>query len=136
MSSGSSKKNKSLSQKQKNDLDLEIRFMEGILEQDPDFVEALQILADDYTRRGRIEDGLQADIRLAELCPDDPMVFYNLACSLSLMGQLEESAKALHWALDTGYNDIDWMEKDPDLENLRNHYLFKEIMKRLQGDSF
>jgi len=123
-----------MSEKQKNDLDLEIRFMEGLVAQDPNYEEALQILADDYTRRGRIEDGLEVDIRLAELCPDNPLVFYNLACSYSLLGRISEAAKAMNDALDLGYCDIEWMEQDPDLERLRTHYLFQAILKRVHSD--
>jgi hypothetical protein len=47
------------------DLDLEILFMEGVTRRDPFYIEALQILGDDYTRRGRFQDGLRIDQRLA-----------------------------------------------------------------------
>ena len=66
---------------QLRDLDLEILFMEGVIKRDPFYIEALQILGDDYTRRGRFEEGLRIDERLARLCPRDAIVHYNLACS-------------------------------------------------------
>ena len=70
-----------LSSREQRDLDIEIQFLEGVVRRDRRYVEALQLLGDDYTRRGRFKDGLQVDRRLARLCPEDPLVHYNLACS-------------------------------------------------------
>ena len=53
--------------------------MEGVVRRDPRYVEALQLLGDNYTKRGRYSEGLNVDERLAELEPENPMVFYNLA---------------------------------------------------------
>ena len=53
------------------DLDLEIRFMEGLVQRDGGSMEALQVLGDDYTRRGRFQDGLRIDQRLSQLRPRD-----------------------------------------------------------------
>lgn len=117
---------------EQRDLDLEIAFLEGIVRKDPDYVEALQILGDDYTRRGRFEDGLKIDQQLALLRPEDPLVYYNLACSLSLTGVCEEALDALDRALDLGYSDIKWLMRDPDLRNVRLHTGYKRIRARLK----
>jgi len=54
----------------KEDLDFQnIRFFEGIAHNDPDFIEALQILGDAYTKTGQWEKGLQIDERLASFVP-------------------------------------------------------------------
>ncbi|SVE64160.1 uncharacterized protein METZ01_LOCUS517014, partial [marine metagenome] len=71
---------KKLSQQQERDLDIEIDFLEGVVERDRNYVEALQLLGDNYTRRGRYREGLSVDRRLVRLCPSDPLVYYNLAC--------------------------------------------------------
>jgi len=73
-----------LSRRQQRDLDIEIGFMEGVVQRDPRFVEALQILGDDYTRRGKFHEGLKIDEQLVELRPQDPTMLYNLACSYTL----------------------------------------------------
>src|SRR5258706_118151 len=54
-----------LSRRQQQDLDIEIGFIEGVVQRDPHYVEALQILGDDYTRRGKFENGLRIDERRA-----------------------------------------------------------------------
>ncbi|SVC52913.1 uncharacterized protein METZ01_LOCUS305767, partial [marine metagenome] len=65
-------------------MDVEISFLEGLAKRDPQYVEALQLLGDDYTKRGRFPEGLAIDEHLSRLLPEDSMVFYNLACSFSL----------------------------------------------------
>jgi hypothetical protein len=112
------------------DLDLEIGFMEGLVKRDPLYVEALLILGDDYTRRGRHQEGLGIDLRLRALRPGDCMVHYNLACSYSLTDQCDLAAEALNRAINLGYEDFDFMAKDPDLKNLREHASYKKIQAR------
>lgn len=114
------------------ELDVEISFLEGLVRRDPEYVEALHLLGDDYTRRGRIADGLQVDRRLTELEPRNPMAFYNLACSLSLAGQLEEAAQAMETALDLGYRDFKWLARDPDLKALRKHPQFERLREKMR----
>ena len=116
-------------------LDIEISFLEGLLKRDPDYADALRILGDDYTRRGRYQDGLQIDLRLVRLCRDDSLVHYNLACSLSLTEQLAMAAAELDRAITLGYRDFSWLNRDPDLKKLRHHPLFKKIRDRLKAMS-
>ncbi|HUJ72184.1 MAG TPA: hypothetical protein VLZ30_08055 [Verrucomicrobiae bacterium] len=117
----------------KEDLEFEIRFFEGISHRDPGFIEALQILGDAYTKTGQWEKGLRIDKRLAKLCPDNPLVFYNLACSYSLLKHLDEAFAALRQAVRLGYNDARWLIKDPDLDNLRQDNRFEKIRTDLSN---
>lgn len=121
-----------LTRHEQRDLDIEIAFMEGVVRRDPRYVEALQILGDDYTRRGRFDDGLKVDERLAHLRPDDSLVLYNLACSYSLTDQVDQAVVALERALKKGYRDFKWLAEDPDLQNVRRHPLFQKIRAKLR----
>ena len=112
------------------DLDFEISFYEKILQENPDFVDALIALGDTYTRRGRYEEGLKVDQRLARLKPDDPVVHYNLACSYSLLKMAEPSLKALKKAIQLGYRDFAFMQRDPDLEFIRRDPRYEELLTR------
>ena len=116
----------------KEDLECEIRYFEGVTKRDPDFIDALQILGDAYTKTGQWEKGLLIDKRLARLCPDNPFVFYNLACSYSLMSRLDAAFAALTKAVKLGYADAMWLAKDPDLENLRTDPRFEAIKRELR----
>lgn len=123
---------KELSRNEKRDLDIEIGFIERVVQRDPKYVEAWQVLGDDYTRRGRVEEGLQVDERLAQLRPEDPLVHYNLACSYSMTEQFEQAVDSLERALNLGYRDFKWLARDPDLENLRRHQLYRKIRAKLR----
>lgn len=123
---------KKLTRDEKRNLDVEIGFIEGVVQKDPAYVEALQILGDDYTKRGRFVDGLKVDEQLAHLRPQDATVLYNLACSYSLTDQIEHAFAALHRALGAGYDDFKWMAQDPDLESLRKHPLFDSVRAKIK----
>lgn len=110
------------------DLDIEIGFMEGLLETDPDYIEALEIIAQDYTERGYYDKGLQADLRLTRLKPQDPLAHYNLGCSYSLSGEAQKAADSLEIAILLGYKEFEYLDKDPDLSNLRSHPAYQKIL--------
>jgi tetratricopeptide (TPR) repeat protein len=129
----SSIQRKRLTRREQQDLDLEIQFVEGIVRRDPGYLQALQVLGDDYTRRGRYTEGLEVDERLARLNPHDALVHYNLACSYSLTSQCEAAVAALEKAIALGYRDFRWLAKDPDLEQLRHHPLYKRLRKRIRA---
>lgn len=123
---------KKLSREKSRDLDVKIQFMEGLVRRDAQFTDALQILGDHYTQRGRYEEGLIVDERLARLEPKNPLVFYNLACSYSLTGQLDHAATALDQAITFGYRDFTWLAKDPDLSKLRKDPLYKTLREKIR----
>jgi tetratricopeptide (TPR) repeat protein len=114
------------------ELDVKIGFMEGILRRDPNYVDALQLLGDHYTQRGRFAEGLNVDERLARLEPENPVVFYNLACSYSLTDQFDRTAEALETAINLGYQDFEWLAKDPDLKKFRQQPAYREILKKIR----
>ena len=123
---------KKTKRRESKDLDIKIQFMEGIVRRDPEYIEALQLLGDHYTQRGSYDQGLQVDEKLSRLEPHNPLVFYNLACSYSLIGQVDLAARALEKALTLGYRDFKWLAKDPDLRTLRKHPVFREIEARIR----
>jgi Flp pilus assembly protein TadD len=114
--------------REEDQLKFEISFFEPVVERNPDNVECLRALAEDYTRVGRYEDGLRADLRLARLCPRDPAVLYNLACSLSLTGQVKRAMEVLSEAVALGYRDFDHMRRDPDLARVRDLPEFRDLV--------
>jgi hypothetical protein len=123
---------KKLTRREQRDLDIEIQFLSGVVNRDPNYVDALQILGDDFTRRGRYRDGLKVDERLALLRPKDSLVQYNLACSYSLTDKVGDALKALERALLLGYRDFKWLAEDPDLQNVRRHPHYERIRAKLR----
>jgi tetratricopeptide (TPR) repeat protein len=123
---------KKTSRASQRDLDTRIEFMEGLVRRDPDYVDALQLLGDHYTQRGRFTEGLKVDERLARLEPQSPLVFYNLACSYSLTEQFDRAALALEKSLQLGYRDFNWLAKDPDLKKLRQQPIYRDIRDKIR----
>lgn len=125
-------RSKKLSRKEVRDLEVKISFLEGIVSRDPKYVEALQVLGDHYTQRGRFEHSLKVDKQLSRLEPRNPLVFYNLACSYSLNREFDLAAASLEKALKLGYRDFKWLARDPDLRPLRQHPLYRTIQDKIR----
>lgn len=117
----------------KDDPDFEIRFFEGVLKKSPNFAEALINLGELYTKRGFYEKGLAVDLRLTMLKPDDPVVLYNLACSYSLIKDLDRAFRVMKAAVQKGYSDFEYLEQDADLVNLRQMPAFKDFFVEAKG---
>jgi len=126
------KNGRKLTRKELRELDVKIAFMSGIVRRDPQYVEALQILGDHYTQRGSYDRSLKVDQQLSRLEPGNPLVFYNLACSHSLNGELDRAAEALEKAIRLGYRDFKWLARDPDLRRLRKHPLYRPIEDKIR----
>jgi len=123
---------KKMTRSEQRDLDVKIEFIEGLVRREPDYVDALQLLGDHYTQRGRYAEGLKVDERLARLRPGDALVYYNLACSYSLTDQFDRATLALEKALSLGYRDFNWLAKDPDLHKLRQQPVYRGIEDKVR----
>jgi tetratricopeptide (TPR) repeat protein len=124
--------NKPLTRKEARELDVQISFLEGLVRREPDCIETLQMLGDHYAQRGQHDYSLKVDQQLARLQPRNPLVFYNLACGLSLNGEVDRAVEALEKALALGYRDFKWLAKDPDLRRLRKHPLYRNIKDKIR----
>ena len=116
----------------RGDLDIEISFLEGVRERVPSWPEPWRALAENYTLTGRIEEGLEADLRLVAMCPNDAVARYNLACSLSLTGQLERAADVLVEAIELGYREFEFIRDDDDLQALRDDPVFQRVERKMK----
>lgn len=109
----------------------EIDFYEGILDKEPTFYGVMILLGDLYTKVGRFEDGLAMDEKLHQMDPEDPEILYNLACSYSLVNQVDLSYRTIKKAIARGYSDLDHLAKDLDLENLKKDRRFQRYYSSL-----
>lgn len=118
--------------RKKEDIDFEIAFYENILKCTPNFIEALSAIGDLYTRAGMWQKGLEVDLKLSRLRPEDSIVFYNLACSYALLNQTRMALGALTRAIDCGYDDFEYLKEDTDLDNLLKDEHFVQYIKQLE----
>ena len=112
-------------------LRFQIGISEEVLRAAPDDTETLRFLAHAYFAVGRQQEGLLADRRLMDLLPKDPRVRYNLACSCALVGRPDEALERLREARELGFDDLNLLRRDKDLDSLRHDARFKEIEARL-----
>lgn len=115
--------------------EVELRFLESLLKRIPDDLDILRAVAELYTETGRFQEGLDLDRRISAICPGDSLSWYNLACSLALLGQKDESLEMLSKSIEMGYNDYEWMKKDNDLASLRDDPRFDSLLSWLYGES-
>ncbi|MCS7270771.1 MAG: hypothetical protein NZ703_06775 [Gemmataceae bacterium] len=120
---------------QQDVIDFEIAFYERLIRSIPDYVEVLQILAQHYRLRDRQREGLAVDLRLAELRPNDPRIYYNLACRYALLRQTEQALRTLRRALELGYRDFQYLEQDQDWDHLRKDHRFQKLLREFRTRS-
>src|ERR1043165_8967443 len=106
-------------------LDFELDFFEGILQRNPDYIDALRAHGNNLTLKGCYEDGLKIDRRIIELRPHDALAHYNLACSYSLLKKIDLALRTLKRAIELGYNDFRFLREDRDLDALRKDPRFR-----------
>ena len=117
-----------------NDFHFEIDFCRSILSRDGSNLRVMELLATYYTRAGRIDEGLQLDQQIVSLDPQNSIGHYNLACSLALKHRQFEAIESLRTALQKGYDDLEWLMKDPDLQNLHDNPAFSALISEFQAD--
>lgn len=112
-------------------LEFELDLFGALLEQAPDDVELLLQVGNLHTRLGQYQESLAIDQRLVKLRPDEPIFHYNLACSLALLDAVEPAFGALEAAVRLGYNDLEHLQRDDHLRNLRRDPRFAGVLKLL-----
>lgn len=61
--------------------------------------------------------------------------YYNVACIASLDKKPQEAIENLELSFQKGYKDFDHMQKDTDLDNIRNTNEFKQLLKKYFPDT-
>jgi tetratricopeptide (TPR) repeat protein len=110
----------------------EINLYETSLKDNPKNLEALVALGHAYTKVGQNEKALGIDKQIVNLLPEDPTARYNLACDYSLLNMNDDALNALELAFLLGYHDFEHLEKDMDLNNLRQDQRYHELLNRVK----
>ncbi len=107
---------------------------EAAIELEPDNLECLVGLGDIYAREESYQQSNAIDKKLVELCPKEPRFHYNLACSWSLLGEISKGLQALENALELGFDDLDLILRDKDLDGVRDCDLFFDLLARFSDE--
>jgi tetratricopeptide (TPR) repeat protein len=76
------------------------------------------------------EEGLRWAERALEIDPEDAGVRYNVACLYAVDEQVDRAITCLEEAIEQGFWRRDWIERDPDLDSLRDDPRFQAIMRK------
>lgn len=124
-----------MSRQPKHDPSFEISFYESVHRRVPRYTDVIELLGGLYTKTGRVADGLRMDRKLVRLQPDNATAHYNLACSLALSRRRADALRTLRKAVALGYSDLNWLLRDPDLENLKDTPGFQQLLEKLKPRS-
>lgn len=109
-------------------IDFDIEFFGRVLTRHAAYVDVLRCQGELLAHRGRHDEALNIDQRLAALRPDDCIVRYNLACSLSALDRKPEAIAELRAAFEAGYDDFEYLNCDVDLEGLRHEPAYRQLL--------
>ena len=108
-----------------------LALVEQRLERFPDDVRARYLGANALVALGEREKGLAWAKMARDLDPDDPMLLYNLGCIHALAQDPQEAMDCLERAVTAGLTQKNWFLHDGDLDAVRSHPQFQQLMDRL-----
>ena len=65
---------------------------------------------------------------MIKLRPNDPEVYYNIACIYAKQNMINESIDYLKQAIKKGFHNYDLIKNDIDLKNIRNTSYVSELI--------
>ena len=104
------------------------RFFESLYRHRKSDTAVIQILSNLYASSGKRKDSFRMDKRYARLVPLNPIAHYNLACDYALVKRTPEAIKSLKTAITLGYDDMQWIRDDVDLDPIRNEISFQNLI--------
>jgi hypothetical protein len=107
----------------------ELGLYEAALEGDAGNLDVLVALGEIYDRKGLVEKGLEVDMKLVQIRPEEASYQYRLACRHSVLGHIDPAFKALTRAIQLGYNKLEHLRENPDLDNLKKDRRYQEILR-------
>ncbi len=107
----------------------QLRLLNALNDAVPNDASVLFQLGTVLTRAGKHKEALEVDRKLVNIRQEDPISHYNLACSYSNLGKTDQALDALEEAFELGYWDLEHMEQDPDLENVKDDPRYQKLVE-------
>jgi serine/threonine protein kinase/Tfp pilus assembly protein PilF len=107
----------------------QVRILEEQLELVPEDVRARMLLANNYATLDKKEDAVRQLKTAVALRPGDSNVLYNAACTYALLERTAEALDMLKKAIDSGWSNLEWVMRDPDLTILHGDPEFQNLCR-------
>ncbi len=89
-------------------------------------------LGTEYARNNMFPEAKETFKEYEKLFPDNSNVHKNWTTYYTLKNQNSKAINHLQQAVEMGYKDLDWLQSEGSIENLRNEEEFKDIIKKLE----
>ena len=99
------------------------------LSKHPDDAYRRMAFAVNLTYVGRNDEAKTEGEKALELSLSDPIMMYYGACLYSRLGELHQAVELLKNAVANGYENFEWIKRDPDFNNIRNEPGYVKLMK-------
>jgi TolB-like protein/Flp pilus assembly protein TadD len=99
---------------------------------DPQDGRALQLGTTNAARLGLRDRVRDLAGRALKARPDAFSTCYNVACAYSILGDVDDALEMLDHAVQHGRGNLEWIEHDPDFDNLRADSRFDAILDRIR----
>lgn len=87
-----------------------------------------------YLKSGEFRNAIECFSEQVALAPENPGVFYNLACAYALDGNTKEALRNLQISTATGWSAASHAKSDPDLKSLHHEPAFLRIVDLMQDN--
>ncbi|MBI5215401.1 MAG: protein kinase [Ignavibacteriae bacterium] len=99
------------------------------LTEHPDDAYRRMAFAVNLTYVGRNDDARREGEKALELSLSDPIMMYYGACLYSRLKEFQRAVELLKGAVANGYENFEWIKRDPDFDNIRTEPGYIELMK-------
>lgn len=89
-------------------------------------------LATDLAQIDENDEAMKEAKIALELSPDDPLMLYNACCFYAQLKEIKLALDKLEESIAVGYANVEWLERDSDLENIRNEDRFIKIYEQMK----
>jgi TolB-like protein/Tfp pilus assembly protein PilF len=100
---------------------------------DPDDSRALYVGATALLDLGEHDKGLAMVERSLAIDPEDPYIVYGGACFYARLGRLEQALQCFERAIEAGFVQREWIDRDSDLDPIREEERFQDAVRKLES---
>jgi serine/threonine protein kinase/Flp pilus assembly protein TadD len=109
-------------------LETALQFYPRYLSQYPDDARGHMFHATLLVQVGKIQEAKDEGTKALKLSPDDPNMMYNASCFYARMGDTKLALETLKKSINLGYQHYEWIQRDTDLDSIRNEPAYIELM--------
>jgi adenylate cyclase len=106
--------------------------LERHLKMNPDDSWALGVGAVNLAELGDREPAIAWAERAIEASDEEPIIFYNSACTFAVLGEANRALDLLERAVALGWGDREWIQNDSDLASLHGNPRFRDVLGRIR----